>query len=266
MEKRKKPVHKRGAKLGQHFLTRPEIAGWVADAAGLTPACVALEIGPGHGILTRELLKRTGKVIALEKDAVLVRELRDTFAPELASGRLLLIEQDVRDFDPSTPNSLVPGAYSLVANIPYYLTGYIIRTFLTAQHQPVTMSLLVQKEVAERIVAMDGRGSLLSLSVQAYGTPHYVRTIKAGAFSPPPTVDSAVLSITDISRAGFACTDDETRFFEVIRAGFSSKRKLLKRNIAGLVEPSRFLHCNISENARAEELVLAAWRCLSRRL
>ena len=249
--------------LGQHFLTRPEIAGWVADAARLNPNSTVLEIGPGRGILTRELLMRAGEVVALERDPALVTVLRDEFRAEIEQGTLLVLEDDVRNFTPETCEAL-SGGYSLVANIPYYITGKILRMFLTAEHQPDSMVLLVQKEVAERVVAKEGKESLLSLSVAAYGTPEYVRTVKAGSFSPPPKVDSAILAIRDISRGNFQNTEAEQRFFNCIHAGFASKRKVLGKQLADLIPTERLEHCGIPKNTRAEDVPLECWLCLSR--
>jgi 16S rRNA (adenine1518-N6/adenine1519-N6)-dimethyltransferase len=252
-----------GQRLGQHFLTRPEIAGWVADAVPLGKESVVLEVGPGKGILTAELLHRAGTVVAVEKDEMLVPVLRERFADEIASGRLILVEQDVRDFDPSAHPMLTHG-YSLVANIPYYITGAIIRQFLTTTHQPVAMALLVQKEVAERVVAGDGKDSLLSLSVKAYGTPRYVKTVRAGSFSPPPKVDSAILAIDEISRNHFVSEEHEEKFFEVLHAGFKSKRKMLAGNLGRDFATAHFDQCGIPKNARAEDVPTERWLCLAK--
>jgi len=238
--------------LGQHFLVRPEIAGWVAGAISLTRHDTVLEIGPGHGILTRELLARTGSVVAIEKDYSLVAELRETFVAEICSGQLTLIEQDIRDFDP-VQCSLLGTRYSLVANIPYYITGYIIRKFLTTKHQPADIAVLVQKEVAERIVAGDGKESLLSLSVKAYGTPGLVRIVKAGAFSPPPKVDSAILRISGISSAHFTSPAQEARFFELLHIAFSQKRK----QVGGTL--GKMMSNHPLSKKRPEDLTLEQW-------
>lgn len=252
-----------GQRLGQHFLTRPEIAGWVADALPLTINDTVLEIGPGKGILTAELLKRAGKVIAVEKDALLIPELEERFFAEIASGKLILVEEDVRNFNPSF-YPLLTNHYSLVANIPYYITGALIRQFLTAEHQPKHMALLVQKEVAERVVATNGKESLLSLSVKAYGTPRYVRTVKAGSFSPPPRVDSAILAVDEISRGRFVSHEHEQRFFELLHKGFASKRKMLAGNLGKNFAEAAFERCGIPKKSRAEDILLDSWLCLAR--
>jgi 16S rRNA (adenine1518-N6/adenine1519-N6)-dimethyltransferase len=249
------------AKLGQHFLTRPEIAQWVATCIPLNKKSVVLEIGPGHGILTKELLKVVDTVVAVEKDTVLVEELKETFTKEIASGKLVLLKEDIRNFSAEDCTHLSLG-YSLVANIPYYITGYIIRKFLTTKHQPANISILIQKEVAERIVAKNLKHSLLSLSVHAYGTPKLEKVVKAGAFSPPPKVDSAILSIQNISRQYFDEKTDESAFFELLHTAFSQKRKTLGSTLRKTVPTERFERCNVDKKARPEDMPLEKWFCL----
>ena len=154
--------------LGQNFLMHARIAERIANVAKLSPDATVFEIGPGTGMLTRPLLKRAGKVIAVEMDRELFERLQFDFANEISDDRLKLFYGDVRSFDIET----LPKGYTLVANIPYYLTGEIFRKFLESLNQPSAMTLLVQKEVAERI-ARSKKESILSLSVKAYGTPKY---------------------------------------------------------------------------------------------
>ncbi len=250
--------------LGQNFLMHAQTAARIADAAELSPEGTVLEIGPGTGMLTRELLKRSRKVVAVEADAELIPVLTETFAKELEEGRFVLIHADIRSFDPSSL-----GTYALAANIPYYITGEIIRQFLTARHKPTSMTLLVQKEVAERI-ARSKKESLLSLSVKAYGTPHYRFTVPRGAFKPAPNVDSAVLSIRDIKNDAFPSSKDEALFFEALRAGFAHKRKLLARNLEDIASRETimraFAAAGVAERARAEDLTLAVWRTIVQNL
>jgi 16S rRNA (adenine1518-N6/adenine1519-N6)-dimethyltransferase len=201
-------------------------------------------------MLTRELLKLAKQVIAVEADHELYEKLSNEFAAEIAEGKLGLVSGDIRTFDLSN----LRERYALVANIPYYLTGEIFKMFLTAAHQPQSMTLLVQKEVAER-VARSKKESILSLSVKVYGMPKYEFTVPRGAFMPAPNVDSAVLSIRDISRAHFKNEKEEERFFELVRAGFAHKRKFVRSNLteAGLDAGA------IPEKARAEDLPLQTW-------
>ena len=239
--------------LGQNFLMHARIAERIALSAGLTPETVVFEIGPGTGRLTRELLKLARQVIALEADHELVERLQSDFASEIAAGKLELIHGDIRAFDLAS----LPRGYALVANIPYYLTGEIFRMFLASGNQPSTMTLLVQKEVAER-VARSKKESILSLSVKAYGTPTYVFTVPRGAFQPAPKVDSAVLTIRDISRKHFTSQEEEKRFFDLVHAGFAHKRKFVRSNLADAGLPSG----DIPEKARAEDVPLSLWLSL----
>ncbi len=240
--------------LGQNFLMHARIAERIAMTPGLTRASVAFEIGPGTGMLTRELLKLAGRVIAVEADEELFEGLQHDFASDIAAGRLELTHCDIRTFDLAR----LPKGYVLVANIPYYLTGEIFRLFLSAANQPSSMTLLVQKEVAERI-ARSRKESILSLSVKAYGTPKYEFTVPRGAFSPAPKVDSAVLSVRGISRKRFADAEEEQLFFTLLHAGFAHKRKFVRKN---LIEAG-FSSGDLPEKARAEDLPLAAWLALS---
>ena len=259
--------------LGQHFLTSPAIAGKIADAAELTKKDTVLEVGPGNGILTKELLARAGKVIAVEKDDRLIETLKEEFKKEVDSKKLTLLHADALDFDIS--KYLKKRNFIVVANIPYYITGSLLRKLLTTDNtQPTTMVLLVQKEVAERIVAKKekpldsarGKESLLSLSIKAYGVPHIVGVVKRGSFSPSPSVDSAILRIENISKKNFTGLS-EKHFFELLRAGFAHKRKFLLRNVGGIFGEKRvrgaFRACAIEEKARAENLPLEAWLALA---
>lgn len=250
----------------------PRIAERIVKSAELPKDATVLEIGPGRGILTKALLARAKKVIAVEMDAALVAELKETFAKEIAGGRLELVHADIRDWVGHNLNSRysVKDGYHVIANIPYYLTGEIIRMFLEARNQPRSMMLLVQKEVAERVArsgkpysakASKGKESLLSLSVKAYGTPRYEFTVPRGAFRPAPKVDSAVLAIRDISRRNFKNAKEEKHFFELLHAGFAHKRKLVRNNLirASVISAKALQAAGIPESARAEDLPLETW-------
>lgn len=240
--------------LGQNFLMHARIAERIALVSELASDAVVFEIGPGTGMLTRELLKRVGKVVALEADYELFLKLKDDFKSEITDHKLELIHGDIRAFDITT----LPKVYALVANIPYYLTGEIFRMFLESENQPSIMTLLVQKEVAERI-ARTKKESILSLSVKAYGTPKLEFSVPRGAFVPIPKVDSAVLTIRDISRKNFPTQAEERQFFAIIRAGFAHKRKFVRKN---LIDSGLFAG-DIPEKARAEDLPLSTWLALS---
>lgn len=243
--------------LGQHFLTSGSALTAIVETGTIEHGETILEIGPGKGVLTRELLVAGAKVIAIEKDRELVTLLKQKFAQQIASRRLTVREGDI------LTTNINNKRYKVIANIPYYITGAIIEKFLSAEQQPEHMVLLVQKEVAERIVARDGKESILSLSVKVYGTPRLVKTVSRGAFSPPPTVDSAILSIANISRNNFRDVDEE-KFFALVKKGFGSKRKFLRSNIGASEEV--FAKCDIPLKARAEDLTLTQWLCLAKTL
>ncbi len=254
----------RGARLGQHFLTGTWAARKLVEAAEIQASDTVLEIGPGKGALTKELLKTGARIVAIEKDETLVENLKGTFAAQVNDGSLTIVPGDVRDLDLEATRL---GNYILAANIPYYITGEIIRQFLSADLQPKTMALLVQKEVAERIVAKNKKESILSISVKAYGTPQIAAKVPKGNFSPPPSVDSAILVVRSISKLSFGGLD-ESLFFKVVRTGFSSKRKFLSGNLAkefGRDGVSKALAgVGLSEKIRAEDVSLQQWTKLAK--
>jgi len=247
--------------LGQHFLIAPNTIKKTVAAAQITNNDVVLEIGPGDGALTRELLLYSKKVIAIEKDGELVEKLAQTFKKEIENKTLELFHGDILKYD-FTTLPITNSSYKVVANIPYYITGILIRTLLTNAIQPNTVVLIVQKEIAERI-ARDTKESILSLSVKAYGTPKYIGTIKPGAFRPSPKVDSAILLIENISRDFFSGIDEKT-FFKAIKAGFSSKRKQILNNLEKIEDKESltqiFKKLNINLKIRAEDIPLETWR------
>lgn len=250
--------------LGQHFLSSEHYLRLIADAAGVGAGDLVLEIGPGGGALTQELLARGARVIAVEKDARLLPRLREAFADAIASKRLTLLEGDALELSPARLK-LKEGGYTVAANIPYYITGALLRTFLSNKPRPSTLVFLVQKEVAARI-AREKKESLLSLSVKAYGTPTYVATVPRGAFAPAPSVDSAILLVSDISAGRFHNAAHEKRFFKIIHAGFAQKRKLLRRNvekILGIDAAEALAQADIPHDARAEDVALPHWLKLS---
>ncbi len=250
--------------LGQNFLTSRKIVEDIVRAAGLKPDDVVLEAGPGKGILTEALLEKIsqGKVIAVEKDKRLVEFLKEKFSD---AKNLKIIYNDILKIDIC---KLKIENYKIVANIPYYITSRFLRNFLQSDFQPSRMVLMVQKEVAERIVAKDSKESILSISVKAYGQPKIVKTVPASYFSPKPKVDSAILLIDNISKGFFKdCARlglahiDENRFFTLVKKSFSSKRKFLKNNLK-LSNTECLTKCGIAGKARAEDLTLENWKCL----
>lgn len=252
------PIQKKKS-LGQHFLRGRGHVQAVVDAAEVTNTDLVLEIGPGEGVLTEELLARGARVVAVEKDRRLIPLLQEKFAGK----NFEVHEADALEF--ALPEEFETGRWKLVANIPYYITGALLKKFLSGENQPSLLVFLIQKEVAQRI-ARDKKESILSLSIKAYGEPRYVKTVPAGAFVPPPNVDSAILAIKNISRNNFKNKNQEEKFFNLLHAGFGSKRKLLASNLKPLLgETSAELleKAGIPLKARAEDVPLEGWLALT---
>lgn len=247
--------------LGQNFLTSPVVPGWMCDAADIKAGEIVLEIGPGSGVLTRELLARDAKVVALEADKRAVELLQHTFSSEVAAGSLIIHHTDVRALD-ITKYSFIKNDFKVVSNIPYYLTGWLFRTLLENDLQPSLIVFLIQKEVAWRI-ARDPKESLLSLAVKVFGEVTYVREVSRGHFSPPPKVDSAILKVSNINRTHFTKSVEPAFFFTVLHLGFGQKRKQLLGNLAKQYDRSVlnkiFDTLKISPTARAEDIPLNSW-------
>ena len=247
--------------LGQNFLKSKKALNDIARVAELGEKDTILEVGPGKGALTEILLEKAGRVTAVEKDEVLVKFLEGKFAKEVTDGKLEIVSEDILNFVPNA-YGLVSNAYKIAANIPYYITGQFLRKFLSSKHQPSLMVLMLQKEVAKRIVAQDGKESILSLSVKAYGTPKYINTVEARYFSPAPKVDSAILLISQISK-GFFKDISEEKFFEIMKVGFAHKRKQLSGNLKGHFKNKNVENIlgkfGIDKKARAEDISLKNW-------
>ncbi|MEK7228047.1 MAG: 16S rRNA (adenine(1518)-N(6)/adenine(1519)-N(6))-dimethyltransferase RsmA [Patescibacteria group bacterium] len=262
--------------LGQHFLTSQKALFDMVSAGDIHKDDLVLEIGPGKGVLTEKLLELAGKVIAIEKDIELIPLLKEKFAKELESDQLEILPKDILKFDPEILKEYNQGSgrsYKLIANIPYYITGAIIEQFLGASYQPSRMVLLIQKEVAERIIARDqltgnlgGKQSILSIAVSAYGTPKIISKVPAGAFFPPPKVDSAIIAIENINRNFFEGIS-EKKFFEVLKFCFGRKRKQLLGSLTEFLEErtkaiSALQKADIPTKARPEDLSKEDWKRL----
>ncbi len=254
--------------LGQNFLRSKEALNKIIEAGELTQTDTVLEIGPGKGVLTERLLEKARRVLAIEKDDRLIPELQTKFEKEISEGRLKLIHGDILETELDTIISK-ETPYKLIANIPYYITGEIIRRFLETSHQPEKIVFLLQKEVVKRIVARDLKESILSLSVKVYGTPRSEGVVKKEAFSPSPKVDSAILSISNISKENFKDVSEDM-FFKVVRSGFAQKRKKLTRNLEAVVPKERiekvFEELQIDKNTRAEDVLLEKWLIVSKEI
>ncbi len=271
-------------KFGQHFLTDPRILESIVEAAGITPTDTVLEIGPGLGHLTRVLARRAAYLVAVEVDHALAPKLTEEFALE---PNVSIIQGNFLDKEPAAwikqhgnkiagaGSNSIPAPVSLpfkvVANLPYYITSAILRHLLEAEQKPQVIVVMVQREVAQRIVARPPAMNLLAVSVQFFAQPRIVRTIAAGAFYPPPKVDSAVVRL-DVNEQTRLPSADVPRFFEIVRAGFGGKRKQLRNSLArGLsmdaeVIAMALLGAKIQPSRRAETLTLDEWMALYRAL
>jgi len=216
--------------LGQNFLKnttviKKMVAECVSIAENYTKthkrAVSILEIGPGTGALTEYLLQTGLKTEAVEADDRAIPLLTEKFARNVENKGFSLIHGDIREFDVKKMKS----SYIIVANIPYYLTGYIIRKFLESQNQPIAMIVMVQKEVAVRI--LEKKHSLASLGVLTYGTPRILTHVSKGNFVPAPKVDSSVLIIENIHQNMFTTLDEEKTYWELAKKAFGNKRKQL---------------------------------------
>lgn len=245
--------------LGQNFLVDNGALEKVVDAAEIEPIDVVLEIGAGLGSLTRFLSNAARKVVAVELDSHLIPILETVLGSE---GNVELVYGDILKLDPSRLISV--DQYLVVANIPYYITSAIFRHLLAAKRKPRRIVMTIQKEVAQRICAQPGDMSLLALSVQVFGKAKIVAKISAGSFYPAPNVDSAVIRV-DLYPNPLVDESKLDTFFQLTRAGFGQKRKMLRKSLAaGLSLPvvkveEMLLQNEIDSTRRAETLNLDEW-------
>lgn len=257
--------------LGQNFLIDRRILEKIINAAGIKPDDTVIEVGPGIGTLTRELAKKAARVIAVEKDATMAAILGETLANH---KNVEIINADILGY------KIQDTRYKVVANLPYYITSPVIRKFLEASPPPEMadggpphhMVLMVQKEVAQRICAKPPHMSLLAISVQVYAKPHIVSYVSKNCFWPTPTVDSAIIEISQIKNLKLKI--DTQTFFSVVRAGFSQPRKHLVNNLAtfemlngvklGKDAAAQWLNkCGIDLERRAQTLTIKEWLSLA---
>lgn len=250
--------------LGQHWLKDKKTLAKIVAAADVSKGDVILEIGPGTGYLTDELLARRAEIVALEIDRELVKKLEKKYINRL-STEVFIQEGDVRTYD---LNNMPPG-YKIVANIPYYLTSNLIRIISESKNPPNIATLLIQKEVAERVAAKPGDMSLLSVTAQFYWQVKLGEIVKAELFTPPPKVDSQILTLKRREVALFP-EADEKKFFRVVKAGFSARRKTLLNSLSGGLRLSKADAGELLERAgvdpglRAQSLSLPRWHDIYR--
>ena len=251
--------------FGQNFLRDERYLERVVRAADLQPDDVIIEVGPGLGALTLELAAKAGEVIAIEKDAGVIVALGDAVA---AHPNVRVVNADILECDPA---QLARGRpYKLVANLPYYITSSIIRLFLElTTRRPTLCVVMVQREVAERMVAPPGDMSLLAVGVQFYGKPRIVGLVPAQAFYPTPKVDSAIVRI-DVYDSP-ALDVEPARFFKLVQAGFSQPRKQIHNALAQRIwlppgrAPELLQEASIDPMRRAQTLSMAEWGALYER-
>lgn len=246
--------------LGQHWLTDRFILSGIADAADIRSHDTVLEIGPGLGTLTSELLRRAQRVVAVELDNDLAAKLPGQFPGK----DLTVVHQDILEYDLAS----LPKDYVVVANVPYYITSKIIQYLLTSANRPRIIVLLVQKEVAERVAAHPGNMSILAVSAQLYAEVELDQVVPAEFFTPPPKVDSQVVILRTLPEPLVSVAQQRT-FFRVVKAGFSAKRKKLRSSLAGGLGISKeraaslLEQAGISPDARAEALSMQQWQRLA---
>jgi 16S rRNA (adenine1518-N6/adenine1519-N6)-dimethyltransferase len=246
--------------LGQHWLTDRAILSDIAEAGGIEQKDTVLEIGPGLGTLTSELLKRAWKVVAVEFDPDLAAKLPGQFPGK----NLSVLHEDILSFDLDT----LPEDYVVIANVPYYITSKIVQKLMTADNPPRTAVLLVQKEVAQRIAAEPGDMSILAVSAQVYAEATLDIEVPRDFFTPPPKVDSQVI-VLERRPEPLVATGEQPAFFKVVKAGFSAKRKKLRSSLSGglgISKPeaeSALSQAGISADLRAEDLSIEEWMRLT---
>lgn len=242
--------------LGQHWLKDRDVLASIADEVAISPEDTVLEIGPGLGTLTSELLRRAKRVVAVELDSDLARKLPGQFP----GTSLEVVNQDILSFDLRT----LPENYVVVANVPYYITSKIIQLLTTASNKPRAIVLLIQKEVAERLAARPGDMSILAVSAQIYATVHLGDVVPAALFTPPPKVDSQVV-VLETRPTPLVAPEQEKLFFRAVKAGFVAKRKKLRSSLASGLHISKpevetlLGKLDISPDKRAEDLTIQEW-------
>lgn len=247
--------------LGQNFLIDQDALDAIVEAAGLNKGDHVVEVGPGTGFLTEQLIQKAGKVTSVELDENMVEILKEQFR---LTENLEVIHSDILKLN---VEDLVGDKYKVVANIPYYITSPVIRHFLQAEVRPKLMVVLVQKEVAEKICGLTGK-SFITVETQLRGHPEYIATVPAGSFYPSPKVDSAILKITVYPEP--KVPESELKdFLRIVKFGYSQKRKKLSNGLAAGLhkEPAEVREllekANVPIGARPEELEIEDWKRLA---
>lgn len=253
-------------RLSQNFLVVQGPVLQLLRAADLQKEDLVLEIGPGLGVLTKELAKHAKRVLAIEKDRGLARSLKEDFA---RLSNVEIIEGDILRLKVGHLEVKLPSGYKVVANLPFSITGPVLRKFLGEPPRPRLLALLIQKEVAHRICAQPPDMSILALSVQFYAKPSIHSYVKSGAFWPRPKVDSAIIRIIPKTLS----SEEEalaSSFFAVVKAGFSQPRKQLQNNLSTKLGFSKDKIATLLDSVgidparRAETLSLEDWLTIAK--
>jgi 16S rRNA (adenine1518-N6/adenine1519-N6)-dimethyltransferase len=253
-----------GRTYGQNFLIDESVIQKILKISNTDSTDTVVEVGPGFGILTFALAAASGKVISFEIEKKLKKFWEDAQKKypnvEIHWGNVL------KTFPEISKN--LPPYYKVVANLPYQITSAVIRMFLETPNPPTSLTLMVQKEVGERICADPGQMSLLSVSVQYYAKPHLELIVPSSSFWPPPRVDSAIISLRNLGKNESPVAEKE--FFSMVKAGFANRRKLLIKNLTGFVGKSGreglneiFEKMSLSKTVRAQELSMSEWHLLA---
>lgn len=255
-------------KLGQNFLINPSVCPRMAEACGATPDTGVLEIGPGFGVLTRELAAAAGKVVAVELDDRLPPVLAETLAGrdnvEIVWGDCMKI-----DLPALLKEKFGDRPVAVCANLPYYITSPILMMLLESRLPVENITVMVQKEAAQRLCATPGtrQAGAVTLAVQYYAEAETLFTVSRGSFMPAPNVDSAVIRLT-IRKTPPCTVQDEKQMFRLIRAGFNQRRKTLVNSLTGAgfgkeAIAAALTAAGLFPTARAEELTLTDFAALS---
>jgi len=254
MSERRRPT------LGQHFLASGRYCRRIVDSLGLGADDLVIEIGAGRGALTGLLRERAARVVAIELDTTLAELLEDKFR---ADAKVEIIRADILavDFAAICRRYGADQCY-VVGNLPYYITSPIIERLRIFRRAIRGMALLVQREVADRLVAAPGRRDYgyLSVSVQLFSQPRVLFAIPPGAFSPPPKVQSALVEFKMTPRFPEMSVAQEERFLEFVKLCFAHKRKSLTNNLSAIISRQRvgeeLERLGLSSTVRAEQLTL----------
>lgn len=250
---------------GQNFLYKKSIIKEIVNSAELSRKDKVLEIGPGLGFMTEEITFRAKEVRAVELDKRLAQYLSEKFKNK---KNIRIINEDI--FKVDLKNYFKDLEYILISNLPYNITSLVIRNFLSLSPRPKKMILTIQKEVAERITAKPGKMSLLAVAAQYYSDPEIKKIIQPENFWPAPKVESALVVFKNIGRRNHEI--DEKKFFRLVKAGFSAKRKKLTNNLKnGLSLPAEISEkvlkkMKLRPDLRPQDLSLENWRELNQKL